>query len=151
MITCNLADINKYDYQNERFKMAFDFLENNDLLALTPGTEIAVGDGVLAKIQEYTTDPEESRRFETHRDYFDIQFVVRGEEFIGIVPAKGLVPSGEYRAEDDIQYYETPKKHGGAVLRDGDFLIVPPEDAHRPNCMTHKSCVVRKIVVKVRV
>lgn len=151
MITCNLSNIRKYDYGNERFKMAFDFLEHTDLLALTPGTEVPIGDGILAKIQEYTTDPEDTRRFETHRDYFDIQFVVRGEEFIGIVPAKGLTPDGDYSDADDIQYYKTPAKHGGAVLRDGDFLIVPPEDAHRPNCMTDKACKVRKIVVKVKV
>lgn len=151
MITCNLSKLTKYDYQNARFRMAFAFLQNNDLLSLTPGTEIPVGDGVLAKIQEYTTDPEETRRFETHRDYFDIQFVVRGEEFIGIVPADGLEPDGGYDESSDIQYYKTPPKHGGAVLRDGDFLIIPPEDAHRPNCMTEKACTVRKIVVKVKV
>lgn len=151
MITCNLSNINKYDYNNERFRKAFEFLKNTDLMALVPGTEIPVAEGVLAKIQEYTTDPEDTRKFETHRDYFDIQFVVRGEEFIGIVPAAGLVPDGEYSVTDDIQYYHTPPKHGGAVLRDGDFLIVPPEDAHRPNCMTDKPCIVRKIVVKVRV
>lgn len=150
MITCNLARIEKYDYHNERFQMAFDFLRSNDLLALTPGTEIPVGDGVLAKIQEYTTDPEETRKFETHRDYFDIQFVVQGEEFVGIVPAEGLIPDGEYDEATDIQYYQTPPRHGGAVLRDGDFVIVPPEDAHRPNCMTDKPCRVRKIVVKVK-
>lgn len=151
MISCNLTHINKYNFHNKRFKMAFDFLKNDDLLALSPGTEIDIGDGVLAKIQEYTTDPEEGRRFETHRDYFDIQFVVRGEEFIGIVPARGLIPLGKYSTKDDIQYYETPEKYGGAILRDGDFLIVTPEDAHRPNCMTHKACTVKKIVIKVKV
>lgn len=151
MITNNLSRLDKYDYQNERFRMAFDFLRSNDLMSLTPGTEIPVGDGVLAKIQEYTTDPEETRRFETHRDYFDIQFVVKGEEFIGIVPADGLTPDGDYDPAIDIQYYQTPPRHGGAVLRDGDFLIVPPEDAHRPNCMTDRACTVRKIVLKVRV
>jgi len=151
MFTCNLANITKYDYCNERFTKAFDFLQNNDLLSLTPGTEIPVCDGVLAKIQEYSTDPENTRRFETHQDYFDIQFVVCGEEFIGIAPAAGLIKDGEYSEADDIQYYQTPPKHGGAVLRDGDFLIVPPEDAHRPNCMTNKSGTVRKIVVKVKI
>ncbi len=50
----------------------------------------------------------------------------------------------------DIQYYETPVKHGGAVLRDRDFLIVSPEQAHRPYCMIQKPGLVRKIVVKVR-
>jgi len=151
MITCNLANLTKYDYHNERFAKAFEFLQNNDLLSLTPGAEIPVCDGVLAKIQEYTTDPKDTRRFETHKDYFDIQFVVRGEEFIGIIPAAGLIKDGKYSEADDIQYYQTPPKHGGAVLRDGDFLIVPPEDAHRPNCMTDKSCTVRKIVVKVKI
>ena len=151
MITCNLADIQKYDYAGERFRKAFAFLAGTDLMALTPGTEITVAEGELAKIQEYTTDPEETRRFETHRDYFDIQFVVKGEEFVGIVPAKGLIPDGGYSEADDIQYYQNPPKHGGAVLRDGDFVIVPPTDAHRPNCMTDKQCTVRKIVVKVKV
>ena len=151
MITNNLSRLDRYDYHNKRFQSAFDFLRNSDLLSLTPGTEISVGDGVLAKIQEYTTDPEETRKFETHRDYFDIQFVVGGEEFVGIVPAADLVPDGEYDEATDIQYYRNPPRHGGAVLRDGDFVIVPPEDAHRPNCQANGPCVVRKIVVKVKV
>lgn len=151
MITCNLSDMNKYNYNNDRFQKAFEFLSDTDLMTLSPGTEVIISEGVVAKIQEYTTDPEDTRRFETHRDYFDIQFVVRGEEFIGIVPASGLVPDGEYIETEDIQYYHTPVKHGGAVLRDGDFLIVPPEDAHRPNCMIDKPCVVRKIVIKIKV
>ena len=45
----------------------------------------------------------------------------------------------------------TPSRHGGAVLHDGDFVIVPPEDAHRPNCQAAGPCLVRKIVVKVKV
>ena len=59
MITNNLSRLDRYDYHNKRFQSAFDFLRNSDLLSLTPGTEISVGDGVLAKIQEYTTDPED--------------------------------------------------------------------------------------------
>ena len=65
MITNNLSRLDRYDYHNKRFQSAFDFLRNSDLLSLTPGTEISVGDGVLAKIQEYTTDPEETRKFGT--------------------------------------------------------------------------------------
>ena len=151
MITNNLSRVDKYDYKNARFQMASEFLRSHALIALTPGTETPVGDGVLAKIQEYTTDPEETRKFETHRDYFDIQFVVKGEEFVGIVPAAGLIPDGEYDEATDIQYYQTPARHGGAVLHDGDFVIVPPEDAHRPNCQATGPCLVRKIVVKVKV
>lgn len=151
MVSNNLNLIDKYDYHNERFRMVFSFLKHTDLMSLTPGDSIVVGAGVLAKIQEYTTDPEETRRFETHRDYFDIQFVVRGEEFIGIVPAAGLIPDGAYDESNDIQYYKDPPKHGGAVLRAGDFLIIPPEDAHRPNCQTDRACLIRKIVMKVKV
>ena len=54
MITNNLSRLDRYDYHNKRFQSAFDFLRNSDLLSLTPGTEISVGDGVLAKIQEKT-------------------------------------------------------------------------------------------------
>lgn len=151
MITNNLSKIDEYDYKNERFQTAFEFLRNTDLMALTPGTEIPLGPGVLAKVQEYTTDPEETRKFETHRDYFDIQFVVKGEEFIGIVPAAGLIPNGTYDPSTDIQYYQNPPKHGGAVLRDSDFVIIPPHDAHRPNCQVMGPSLVRKIVVKVKV
>ena len=79
------------------------------------------------------------------------KFVVKGEEFVGIVPAAGLVPDGAYDTATDIQYYQDPPKHGGAVLHDGDFVIVPPEDAHRPNCQANGPCLVRKIVVKVKV
>ena len=87
-----------------------------------------------------------------HKEYFDVQYVVEGEECFGYEPVENLIPSVEYDAEKDLIFYQEPADFGSVILKAGDFAIVPPEDGHAPRRMTaNGSCHVKKIVVKVRV
>ena len=89
--------------------------------------------------------------FENHKEYFDVQYVVEGEERFGYEPVENLIPSVEYDAEKDLIFIRTCG-FGSVILKAGDFAIVPPEDGHAPRRMTaNGSCHVKKIVVKVRV
>lgn len=47
--------------------------------------------------------------------------------------------------------YETPERAGRALLRAGDYVVLAPEDAHKPRCLAGSAMPVRKIVVKVPV
>lgn len=152
MLTTNIALARRYDYLNERFRKAFDFLNTADLKALPLGNVPIDGDEVYANVQAYTTLPDEEAPFESHRVYFDVQYVVEGEERFGYIAQSLCTPAMEYDAGRDLIFYREPEQSGNIILKAGDFAIVPPEDAHAPRRQTGNGpCAVRKIVVKVKV
>lgn len=108
-------------------------------------------DEVLAA--EIENDPKRFLRFPTkYEKYFDLQFVVSGEERFGYVPRDLCKPAMAYDADRDLVFYEEPAESGCIILKAGDFAIVPPEDAHAPRRQTAAgACAVKKIVVKVKV
>ena len=134
MLTTNLKLAEKYNYLDPKFKKAFEFLRTADLAALPLGNTPIDGGEVFANVQAYTTLPDADAPFESHEKYFDLQFVVSGEERF------------------DLVFYEEPAESGCIILKAGDFAIVPPEDAHAPRRQTAAgACAVKKIVVKVKV
>ncbi len=149
MRTDNLFYSSKWNYESEAFGMAMDFLKTTDFSACTPGEVIEAGRGVRAEIQEYTTKPTDQCRFESHRKYFDIQYVCSGEEMMGYTPQRELEPDGGYDEDSDLEFYKEPASPGYIHLRAGDYAIVSPDDGHKPRCIGEAPCVVRKIVVKV--
>ena len=152
MLTTNLLLAEQYDYLSDKFKKAFAFLRETDLASLPVGNVPIDGEEVYANVQSYTTMTVEECPFESHRAYFDLQYVVEGEESFGYEPLNNLTPSMEYDSERDLILYEEPSESGAIILKAGDFAIVPPEDGHAPRRMTKKGpCQVKKIVVKVRV
>lgn len=152
MLTTNIALADKYNYLDAKFQKAFDFLRTADLAALPLGNTPIDGDEVFANVQAYTTLADADAPFESHDRYFDLQYVVEGEEFFGYAPRALCTPSMEYDAARDLTFYREPARSGGVVLKAGDFAIVPPEDAHAPRRRTAAGpAPVKKIVVKVKV
>lgn len=152
MLTTNLALAEKYDYLSEKFQKAFAFLRETDLESLPVGNIPIDGDEIYANVQSYTTMNAGECPFESHRVYFDIQYMADGEEIFGYEPASDLTPSTEYDSEKDLLFYEEPEESGAIFLKKGDFAIVPPEDAHAPRRMSRNGpCRVKKVVVKVKV
>lgn len=152
MLTTGIALAEQYDYLSEKFDRAFRFLRTTDLEALPLGNLPIDGDRIYANVQAYTTLPDEEAPFESHRNYFDLQYVVSGQEAFGYLPAADCTPSTEYDAAKDLIFYREPKEAGRILLRAGEFAIVPPEDAHAPRRRTAAGpCAVKKIVIKIRV
>ena len=140
----------KYDLTAKKFQVAFAFLRREDLGALPEGW-IELGDGVRASVQHYTTMAAETLSFETHEKFFDIQYLVEGEELLGACTRQGLQVKTPYDAGNDVTFYEDPALFGQVLLRGGDYVIFAPEDAHKPRCLAGGAMAVKKIVVKVPV
>ena len=102
------------------------------MAALPLGNTPIDGDEVFANVQAYTTLPDADAPFESHEKYFDLQFVVSGEERFGYAPRDLCKPAMAYDADRDLVFYEEPAESGCIILKAGDFAIVPPEDAHAP-------------------
>lgn len=140
----------KYDLTEPKFKTAFEFLKRDDLAQLAEGW-YELDNGVRASVQRYTTSPAAELDFETHIDYFDVQYVVSGKEIISVVNAEGLVTKVPYDKGNDIEFYHEPAFSGAVYMRPGDYVVLTPEDAHKPRCAAGEPITVNKIVVKVPV
>lgn len=125
MLTTNLKLAEKYNYLDPKFKKAFEFLRTADLAALPLGNTPIDGDEVFANVQAYTTLPDADAPFESHEKYFDLQFVVSGEERFGYAPRDLCKPAMAYDADRDLVFYEEPAESGCIILKAGDFAIVP--------------------------
>jgi len=105
---------------------------------------------MFVMVQGYTTEPRASCRFEAHRRYIDIQFMMAGEEIIEITETQSLAPDGPFQAERDLGFFQTPEDPcTRLILRPGDFAVFFPEDAHMPKVQVNGPCALRKAVVKV--
>lgn len=144
MLTTNILLAEKYDYLSEKFKKAFTFLRDTDLAALPVGNVPIDGNEVYANVQSYSTMDAADCPFESHKEYFDVQYVVEGEECFGYEPVENLIPSVEYDAEKDLIFYQEPADFGSVILKAGDFAIVPPEDGHAPRANDSKWFLSRK-------
>jgi biofilm protein TabA len=129
---------------------AFEYLSRLDPAKITPGRAPVLGDEVFAMISRYTTKAPEDLRFEAHRKYIDVQYLVSGEETIGFVPEiAGLSVVEPYDADKDIEFYAAPARYSRWTLKAGRFVILRPGQAHMPGCHLGGSHDVVKVVVKV--
>lgn len=140
----------RYEAQHPLFAAAFDFLRNADWEKIEDGKiELVDGGRLYVAVQSYETREESAARYEVHRKYIDIQFIVSGEEKIGYLPeVGGLAPSVPYDETGDIAFYDA-KGGSGAVLREGSFMILFPGEFHKPSLSLQEPSAVRKAVVKV--
>lgn len=143
---CHAAD---HDYLSARFQAAYAFLAQEDLAALPLGRVDIDGDAVFANVQEYDTVPAAEKQMEAHRCYYDVQFVVAGEEVMEYAPLEGLAEAQPFDEESDFGLYFAPERLSSIVLSAGDVAVLAPEDAHKPGCALIAPSRVRKIVVKV--
>ena len=150
------ASINRKEFaivyfkNKERWDKAFSFLKSNDLNQLENKRFDIDGDNLYAIVSEYLTKNEENANFEAHRNYVDIQYVISGEEMIGITPLTQkqnvITP---YDASKDIEFMTVAP--GLVVKATPDrFFLFFPSDAHRPSLKVKENSHVKKMVVKVK-
>ncbi len=140
-----------YFKNKERWDKAFTFLKDNDLAKLELKPYKLEGDNSIVLVSEYTTKNPGDAKFEAHRKYIDLQYVVTGSELIGLAPlASQDFILQEYDEGKDIEFLSIKK---GIMLPavPAKFFIFFPEDAHMPGVKTETNASVRKIVVKLRI
>ena len=109
------------------------------------------GDKLFVNVHTYPTKPELDCCFEGHRNMIDLQYIIKGGEFIDWHLKEDLVMDGPYDNEKDFQFYNCPSKLSGTRinLKAGYFAIFFPEDGHRPQINDGQNDSVLKAVVKI--
>lgn len=140
-----------YFRHKERWDKAFAFLKANDLPALELKRYEIDGANVYAPVSEYLTKKPEEARYEGHKKYIDIQYVINGNELIGLTPSSDITGMlQEYDDANDI-YFCSVGNIENLPADPGRFFIFFPSDIHRPGLRDGDSTLVKKIVVKVKV
>ena len=152
MIVGNINDIwvENYKKAHPRFEAAFEALKK----LIADGAEVGKyeidGKNIYAMVQEYDTKPVAEKKFEIHKDYIDIQYIIEGEEEIRFdVPENlkpGLPPKG-----DNIFFDIATDTCDTAVLSAGEFAVIFPGEPHAPGIRhSEDKKNIRKIVFKIK-
>lgn len=132
MILDHLHYCDTYTSLGKRFAQGFAFLKRPDLATLPDGEYPIDQRNVFAIVQTLTTKPQSQGKFEAHRRYADIQYVISGNERMGITTIDGLTPEGPFdEAHDFVLFHPSPIGHY-IDLHPGQFCIFFPHDAHMP-------------------
>ena len=152
MIIDKLENAQFYYGFGEKFQKAFEFLQRTDLKNMGNGRYEIDGNDIYVALQDYNTKSESEGKFEAHKEYIDIQFIVTGSEKLGYGDIEHYSPITEYDKEKDIVFLANKEKENHFVFaKENDFVIFAPQDAHMPCISINESTYVKKAVVKIKV
>jgi YhcH/YjgK/YiaL family protein len=130
-------------------KKAFEYLKQTDFSGMKNGKHIVDGDALIAILQEYDSKNDSDAKPEAHRKYIDVQYIISGEELIGVRPLINQAPCKEYDAENDYALYDDTCSF--VKINPGQFAVLFPQDLHKPGIKVDNSIKVKKVVMKVKV
>lgn len=149
MIKNSLKYTKNYYNLSEKIKLGLEFLETHDLKAMENGKYEIFGEDVFINIQEYTSKPETDGKWEAHRKYIDIQVLIKGSERIGVGEIQDFTTTEAYDEEKDVEFLTTNSPQQFITMKENDYIILYPYDAHMPQISIDKPIAVKKAVVKV--
>src|SRR5450830_1435152 len=86
MVTDVLANASIYAALGPRIARGLQFLAETDLKGLTTGRHELDGQALFVLVSDYVPKPPSQGKWEAHRRYLDLQFVVSGVERIVCSP-----------------------------------------------------------------
>jgi biofilm protein TabA len=148
MILDSLHNAVMYQALGPRIAGALDYLQGTDFSKTPLGRHELDGDRLVAIVQRYATKPVDEARWEAHRRYLDVQYVVEGAERMGWAALDQRLPVRHaYDAAKDIVFFETRGEL--FLVRAGQFAIFAPHDIHAPGLAAGSvPSKVLKVVVK---
>ena len=145
MIYDKLENLETYEGISPRVMQGLKLLRDTNFSALEDGKHIVDGDNLYFSLQSYDTKVNELA--EAHRKYIDIQYLLEGEEEIGVAGLSDMGEPVESKPEKDVWKYAGDMKN--LRLGNGYFVVLWPQDAHAPCRMIDEPKHVHKVVVKV--
>ena len=105
------------------------FLSTADLPSLAAG-KIQLGGGVVCNVNRY--EPKAESKWEAHRNYIDLQYVVKGAETMVYAALDDAKDADDYNAQKDLQFFGGVSRAVSMDFTDGDFALFFPQDVHMP-------------------
>ena len=138
----------QYHVNKQYWDKAIAFLNDKNLKALKPGKYVIDGDNVYAMITEAPSKEFDKSAWESHRNYIDLHYLIRGKEKIGRASVAAATVTKPYDASKDMANYDAEGKF--YIADPGEFFLFFPGDAHRPSIKVEGYDTVKKLVIKIR-
>ena len=152
MIKDNINNANLYYSFSKLVEVGLKYLQDTDFSAVENGKYEILSDKVYAIFQDYSSKLKSEGKFEAHKKYIDIQYVINGEELMGVANVADFNYAADYSDEKDIVFLKPKKncKQDFVKVRENEFIIFTPNDAHMPSIAVDKPSYVKKVVIKVQ-
>ena len=147
MIYAQLKDAPAYRGIHPRLDRARSLLTPEFLAEVGCETRRLEGEHLFVTRFDVESSDDETRLFEHHRSYLDLFTLTRGEERVDIAAAEKLSlceQHGDYWGGS-----AAPEEH--VILRPGSFLVLFPQDAHRPGMALDRPRGLSRVVFKIRI
>ena len=127
------------------------FIANHDCANLPDGEMEIEGRQLFVRVMSYVPKQASENRFEIHRIYADVQYLVSGAEIMQTARIKDLTPLAEYDPQGDYHFFKFGAT-SDVIVQAGEFAVFYPNQPHRPSCSFegHKG-MVKKLVFKVKI
>ncbi len=148
MIFDKIANIGRYKGINKNLDTAIDYIRNNDLSSLPMGRTELDGE-VYINVMEANAAPLETKCYEIHKKYMDIQIDLSGTEIIYTGDSGDMVIDSFDEATD----FGTASCHTLASCQIGpdNFIICMANEPHMPGVAASDDTFLKKAVFKVHI
>ena len=132
-----------------RLNSAMDFIRNARPEKMADG-RYELSDGMYCLVQRYHSRRDSEVRYEMHKKYADIQYIVSGRERL-LQTFGPLAEAEPFREDADIGAYEDGEAENITYLCAGEFVLYLPGEYHKPSlCFDGVNTdEVVKLVVKI--
>jgi YhcH/YjgK/YiaL family protein len=143
---------NKYFFYknlNRQIQKCISYVIDERLIDKAPGSYELCGEYLFVNIVEYETIPEELGTWESHKEYIDLHYILKGKERINI----GFVDNMNQKTYDvdKDSMFLIGEKNVSMVIAPSEFAVFCPEDAHMTKIQVDKSEKVKKAIFKIKV
>lgn len=153
MIFDNIQNAHLYYNLGDKIKKGFEFILNNDLKSMPCGRH-DIAEGIYVNVQELETKLPHMAKFEAHREYIDIQYVISGNERMDFSLIDNFLEDIPYDSEKDVEFLKLKEDAlcpNVINVREGDFAVFFPQDVHAPMLSCNDGCEkIKKVIVKIK-
>ena len=136
-----------YHTNKKCWDAAFTFLKDHNLDDIQPGKYPIIGEEVFANVTEAPSKNKEEVKWESHKNYIDLQYIINGKEMIGVADTSNATITKPYTV--DVINYDAEGIYYTA--EPGKLFLFFPNNAHRPLIKVEGYDVVKKIVIKIQI
>lgn len=152
MIKDSLKYTKNYYNLSDKIKLALKYLEENNLKDFDNGRYDILGNDIYINVQDYNSKLETQGKWEAHRKYIDIQFIIKGSEKIGVGTIENFQALEAYDETKDLEFLKnTNNNYQFLNMNENDFTILYPQDVHMPQIAINTPSYVKKAVVKISI
>jgi len=145
----NSAEFKKqYESNKDLWDKVFQFLGDEKLYTLNPGKYPIDGDNAYASVTFGLSKKIEDVKWESHRKYIDLQYVITGKVKLGVCPLYAARVTQPYNEAKDAANYTAKGKYYAATPQ--NFFLFFPDDVHRPDIRVKGYDTLKKLVIKIR-